>query len=235
MHVSLSEIASTVTKAGQSVGLAIGQAEDAGRAARFAAECGLAPLAAYADALGRLDRGEASGPAGDLPPGELQAEDPEKPLSALLAGPSACDLAVAAAEGVGGAAPVTLADVDAPALLLFQAMLASRYLGPGFRLTCACAGEAHLDIACRASALSMPWQDRPAALHKPCPALRVSRLAAGEEAGLIPHHSEEALSDGIAVEDRVWRQLTALAKRQLVESSETSLQQGAGAGVVDRD
>ena len=235
MQVSLSEIASTVTKAGQSAGLAVGLAEDAGRAARFAAECGLAPLAAYADALGRLDRGEASAPVGDLQRGELRAEDPAKPLSALCAGPSACDLAKEVADGAVEATPVTLADVDAPALLLFQAMLASRYLGPGFALTCACSGERHLEIACRGGALSAPWQSRPAALHQPCPALQISRLAEGEDVGLIPHHSDEALASGVEVEDQVWQGLAALAKRQLVESSETSLMQGAGAGLVERD
>ena len=99
MHVSLSEVETTVCKAAMAVGLPLGLGEDAGRAARRMMALGVGSFAAFCDALDAVDQRRSTG--FDLEPARTGVFGPKpagRLLSAIRAGPSACDLVVAAAR-----------------------------------------------------------------------------------------------------------------------------------------
>ena len=64
----------------------------------------------------------------------------------------------------------------------------------------------------------------------------VMRASHGNQAEPTEPIKEDAgTATGLEVEAELWRRLTRLADRRLVEASETSRLRGAGAGLVDRD
>ena len=72
---------------------------------------------------------------------------------------------------------------------------------------------------------------QPASWH-----LRVALRDAGTSAMLEPFAAAgRPCEDGLDVDTAVWRRLTRLAERCLVEGSEESRQRGAGAGLIDTD
>ena len=151
MHVSLSEVEATVAKAAMGVGLPPGLGEDAGRAAALMLRSGLGALSDLAGALDAVDGGASAGFDMDrvaalrLVPANGAAQ-----LSALRAGPTACDLLLAAAGPADGGGRdtaasaaagttrpqgvrelesrnvVALAAVDYPTVVLHQALDVSR-------------------------------------------------------------------------------------------------------------
>ena len=226
MHVSLNEIESTVCKAGWGVGLSLGLGEEAGRAARRLVVLGLQPLAAYAEALERVDAG------GSVPfdperalAGAFEASTPDHALSALYSGPAVRDLL--AADKTGGS--IVLTQLDAPLLVLAELLAGSEADG---RST-AFSGDA-LAGRCHGGALQFSQGDEEQlqALRN-CTLTIAPAAAPGEAAPAIEETAESAY--GLDVDPAVWRRLTGLAARRLVEASETSRLQGAGAGLVDRD
>ena len=103
MHVSLSEVEATVAKAAMGVGLPPGLGEDAGRAAALMLRSGLGALSDLAGALDAVDGGASAGFDTDrVVARRLVPANGAAQLSALRAGPTACDLLLAAAGSAGG-------------------------------------------------------------------------------------------------------------------------------------
>ena len=103
MHVSLSEVEAAVAKAAMAVGLPPGLGEDAGRAARLMLRTGLGALSDLVDALDAVDGGASVGFDADrVSAGMLVPANGARQLSALWAGPTACDLLLVAAGPAGG-------------------------------------------------------------------------------------------------------------------------------------
>ena len=222
VHVSLSEIETTVTKAALGAGLPLGLAEEAGAAARHVAQVGLDPLTAFLPALESLDSGRSAGfapdaaPAGDFRPAAAR-------LSALAAGPSALDLLAA------GEPEVRLLALDAPGVVVALALRASKR-GPGaIRLR----RDGRAEALCRGGALLLVGGTRddlvaagPCDLTLDVPEACPETAAATETA---------RLGEGAELDGALWGRLAALAARRLVAGTEASRLAGAGAGLVDRD
>ena len=103
MHVSLSEVEAIVAKAAMGVGLPAGLGEDAGRAATLMLRSGLGALSDLAGALDAVDGGASAGFDTDrVAARRLVPANGAAQLSALRAGPTACDLLLAAAGSAGG-------------------------------------------------------------------------------------------------------------------------------------
>ena len=285
MHVSLSEVEATVAKAAMGVGLPPGLGEDAGRAAALMLRSGLGALCDLAGALDAVDGGASAGFDTDrVAARRLVPANGAAQLSALRAGPTACDLLLAAAGSAGGdgrnaAAPaavdttrprgirgpgsgnvVTLAAVDYPTVVLHLVLDVSRNIDTPLLVAWFSPGAAW-PVRTRAS---RPQSDMGAPRPAAWPAGEgvcievvcrngIARLGSGALAGVSgPGPADmsigflEACSDreagvsgddgaGGDVEDETWRRLYACAGRRLVESTERSRLDGAGAGVVDTD
>ena len=210
MRVTLSEIETTVRKASVGVGLPLGLAEDAGRAAAWAALVGVGNPAVFAAALEALDTGRSVG-AG--------------PLSALRAGPTACDALLTAADG----AAVTLRAVDHPAIVLFEVLEACDGLAGALRVDWRGPDGAAVAVVRRGDGTIGGLVDRQAGPAD-------MRLALTD--GPVPPPAAarpDVLAEGVDVDDACWRCIAAFAARLLVEGTAASRLSGAGAGVVDVD
>ena len=136
MQVSLSEIETSICKAVSAVGLPLGFGEDAGRAARCMAESGIGSLAAFVDALDALDNGQSTGFNEKIAvTGKFIPKSAGQYLSALHAGPSACDLLISAASTNLEDREIILDDIDIPLVFLFVSLVASTDMNMGLRLT----------------------------------------------------------------------------------------------------
>ena len=194
MRVSLSEVETTVRKAALGVGLALGLAEDAGRAAGWAALAGVGDPGLFAAALEALDTGRSVGADADRAhAGTLTPVDGAGPLSALIAGPAACD----ALRSVAGT--VTLIAVDHPAVVLFEALEICDGLAGELRVDWRDPGGAAIEVVRRARPSSWPMMTPPragettaliwpgAAARRPCPARRARRGCRGGRCALAVH------------------------------------------------
>jgi hypothetical protein len=226
MRLSLNEVEVTVRKAALGVGLPLGLAEDAGAAAAWLAATGFPVVELIGAALEttsaepRMERGD----------GIIRFLSEEGACSVLRAGPSACDLALAAA-GLGAGTAVE-AVMDVPVLAVAQAVLASA--GSGVALTIAAAGKPAAEVADGAPAFLI----EPSALA----ALRAERvrIAPAKAPGRHPPQSfraerEAALGEGVSVDAGGWRRVQDLADRMLVPATAHSHERGAGAGLIDSD
>ena len=163
MHVSLSEVEAAVAKAAMAVGLPPGLGEDAGRAARLMLRTGLGALSDLVDALDAVDGGASVGFDADrVSAGMLVPANGARQLSALWAGPTACDLLLVAAGPAGGGGRdagsrnvVALAAVDYPTVVLHQVLDVSRGIGVPLLVAWAAPGTAG-PVGRRASAGETP-------------------------------------------------------------------------------
>ena len=180
MHVSLSEVEAAVVKAVMAVGLPLGLGEDAGRAARLMLRSDLGTLSDLVDALDAVDGGASVGFDADrVSAGRLVPVDGAKRLSALRAGPTACDLLLAAARSAGGdgrdtvtsaavdtARPrdvrspgpgnvVTLAAVDYPTMVLHEVIDVSRHVDAAFLVAWSIGGGPDIEVLCRGGVASL--------------------------------------------------------------------------------
>jgi len=216
VHISLSELEATLTKAAKGVGLPYGLGQDAARAAGHAKLQGLDCLAAFLDALDALESGRSKAAAvGDLNDGILQPPAGAI-LSSLWASPSACDLLQAGTAQGQGSAQIHLTKVDVPLVVLAQALSLKATTGANVRI--AWNGE---DVPAAARDLPRGPLD-----------IRLTLQQSGQVTVL---HKSSAPPRGLRVDERLWRRLERYADRNLVENSEESRLSGAGAGVVDRD
>ena len=237
MHVSLSEVEAAVAKAVMSVGLPLGLGEDAGRAARLMLRSGLGTLSDLVDALDAAAGGASMGLDPDrVPAGRLVPVNGAKQLSALQAGPTACDLLLAAAGSTGGGdgrGTVTLAAVDCPSVVLHEVADVSRNVDAAFLVAWSTGDGPCIEVLCRGGRASLK-SGAPAGVFGAGPAemsISVVEAVSGREDGTCADDD----GTGAETEDAAWRRLSSYAERRLVEGSERSRLAGAGAGVVDTD
>ena len=235
MHVSLSEVQTTVCKAAVAVGLPLGLGEDAGRAARHMMASDVGSIAAFADALETADEGRSTGFDADRAiAGDFVPEPAGRLLSAIRAGPSACDLVVSAARRDTGLGPITLADVDAPIVILFEALVASADMDRGLRIAWNGRGESAIEAVCWRGLL-MLIEGAPGDLLAAGPAEITLQVVAREPKVRAIAVDPRRQRDAVEIDEETWRRITAYADRLLVVATETSRLTGAGAGVVDTD
>ncbi len=235
MHVSLSEVQTTISKAAVAVGLPLGLGEDAGRAARHMMASGLGSCSAFIDALDAVDTGRSTGfdvdraVAGDFGPKPADLR-----LSALRAGPSACDLIAAAARTNIGVRRITLTQVDVPIVILFEALAASADMDHGPCVAWTAAGGGAIEAVCWRGALAL-IQGTPADRLAPSSGeITMHLLARQPSVPAIPIDPRRQ-RDGVEIDPATWRRVTTYADRLLVAATETSRLTGAGAGVIDKD
>ena len=226
---SLNEIEATVRRAAAGVGLPPGLAEDAGRTAAWLAVSGLDDLAAVRRALD-----------GCLPATSSRPDGVGTWLSALRAGPPACDLARVRPDS-----PVVLRAVDEPLLIAAAAGIATD--PDGMLWVTWRAGDAAVAVECamgRPSVRVTGRTDAPEiALRSGGADVRVGATAPGEAVTgpewLSPGDFEARLGaileTGFACPDETWTALTGHAARFLVPASAESRLKGAGAGLIDTD
>lgn len=209
MRLSLNEIEVTARKAALGAGLPLGLAEDAGMAAAWLGAAGFPVAALMRSALEttrtpcalRLEEAE----------GGWRLTGEVSPLPALMAGPSACDLAVTLAkEGRRGRLRLR---VDVPALALAQSALAS--------------ARAKVSLAVRTADGLTDADIAPLSLLRDCEI--TIEAGDGRDAQVGPAF------DGIMVEPTAWAAVQALANRMLVPATRHSRERGAGAGLIETD
>lgn len=235
MHVSLSEVQTTVCKSAVAVGLPFGLGEDAGRAARHMMASGIGSLAAFVDALDAVDQEQSTGfdaeraiagNFGPKPGGQL--------LSALHAGPSACDLVASMASTVLKIERITLTDIDVPTVILFEALAASVDMDKGQCVAWNLGGGGVIEAVCWRGSLAL-IKGTPEDLLEAGSTEITLRLVARKPRAQAITVDQRIQRDGVEIDEAMWRRVTAYADRLLVKATETSRLTGAGAGVVDTD
>ncbi|MBG04952.1 MAG: hypothetical protein CMM59_12860 [Rhodospirillaceae bacterium] len=214
MHISAAELETTVMKAAIGAGVASGIAIEIGKAAVALSDHGIDASTVIAIALKNLDRKDANGFAIDdarngifLPKAGY--------LSAILAGPSICDLLAS------GQNKIIARDLDVP--ILAVSLLAARRLGVNARHsaedlpTATCANGRFTIAENQVSAWRHPG-DIEFSLESPEGSIDQVRTARANE-----------------VDGENWLQITMFADRCLVSGSEESRLQDAGAGLIDED
>ena len=233
MQVSLSEIETSICKAVSAVNLPLGFGEDAGRAARCMAESGIGSLAAFVDALDALDNGQSTGfDTESAVMGEFIPKSAGQYLSALHAGPSACDLLVSAASTEPEFRKITLNDVDIPLVILFVSLVASTDMNMGLHLLWS--KENNIEAVCWQGSLIM-IKGTPENLCVSGPTELSILLVAKPPKGLETACNEPIQGKLIDIDEVIWRRIIAYTSRLLVEATKTSRLTGAGAGVIDMD
>ena len=240
MHVSLSELETTLWKAALGAGLPLGLGEDAGRAARHMAVSGIGSLTAYVDALDAVEAGRAGAcDASRAVSGDFVSASEGRWLSAFHAGPSACDLLVATALQGEDLNRITMAQVDAPAMILFEALGASERIARAILVRRQPTDGKPVEAVCRQGGLDFT-RGSPEEFLAPGPADLSLDLVnvepGGQDAASRPILPDPCiLKSGPTVDEAVWQRLADYAKRRLVEATAASRMTGAGAGLVDRD
>ena len=229
MHVSLSEVETTVCKAAMAVGLPLGLGEDAGRAARRMMALGVGSFAAFCDALDAVDQRRSTG--FDLErarTGDFGPKPAGRLLSAIRAGPSACDLVVSAAR-----TNITLADVDVAVVVLFEVLAASAAIEQGWRVAWNTGGGA-IEAVCWQGAL-MLIKGAPEDLLATTSADITLCPVTHEPRGPAITIDQRRQRDGVEIDRATWQRAKSYADRLLVAATEASRLTGAGAGIVDTD
>lgn len=236
MRISLSELETTLRKAALGAGLSLGLGEEAGLAAKWMAINGIASLSAFADALDAVASGRSGRFDADLASaGRFVASGAGSSLSALYAGPSACDLLEAAALSGDDPGVVNMTAVDLPAVVLCNALAASARMKRGIRVTWQAPGGKAIEVLCRGGRLDLE-KGVSGDLTAPGPVELSMALTNHEPSVARPGGVGRAVPvNGITVDDACWSRVLAYAARCLVEASDASRLTGAGAGVVDAD
>lgn len=235
MHVSLSEIQTTVCKAAVAVGLPLGLGEDAGRAARWMMASGVGSLAAFVDALDALDKGRSTGFDADRAiAGDFGPKPAGRLLSALRAGPSACDLVASAPSTDLGYGRIALTDVDVPIVILFEALVASADMDKGQCVAWNAGRGGAIEAVCWRGSLAL-IKGAPEDLLATDSAEITMHLVAREPRVPAITVDRRIQRDAVEIDEATWRRVTTYGDRLLVEATETSRLTGAGAGVIDTD
>ena len=235
MHVSLSEVQTTVCKAAVAVGLPLGLGEDAGRAARRMMASGVGSFAAIVDALDAVDEGRSTGFDADRAiAGDFGPKPAGRLLSAIRAGPSACDLVASAASTDIGFGRITLTAVDVPIIILFEVLVASADMDKGQSVAWNVGGGGAIEAVCWRGSLAL-IKGAPEDLLATDSAEITMHLVTREPRVRAITVDQRIQRDAVEIDEATWRRVTTYADRLLVEATETSRLTGAGAGVVDTD
>ena len=232
MHVSLSEVQTTVCKAAVAVGLPLGLGEDAGRAARRMMASGVGSLAAFVDALDAVDKGRSTGFDADRAiAGDFGPKPAGRLLSALRAGPSACDFVVSAASTDMEYGRITLTDVDVPIVILFEALVASADMDKGQCVAWTVGGGGAIEAVCWRGSLAL-IKGVPEDLLATGPAEIIMYLVARKPRVPAITVDQRIQRDAVEIDEATWRRVMTYADRLLIEASDNSRLTGAGSGVV---
>ena len=235
MHVSLSEVQTTVCKAALGVGLPLGLGEDAGRAARRMMASGVGSFAAFVDALESVDEERSTGFDADCAiVGNFGPKPADRLLSAIRAGPSACDLVASAARTDIGFERIVLTNVDVPIVILFEALVTSADGEMGQSVAWTVCGGGSIEAVC--------WQGSLVLIKGTCEDLLVTEAAEITMCLVTRKPSVVAITvdqriqrDAVEIDEATWHRIRTYANRLLVVATESSRLTGAGAGVVDTD
>ena len=141
---------------------------------------------------------------------------------------------MSAARSDSGFGPITLANVDAPIVILFVALVASPDLDRGLRVAWnGCGGNA-IEAVCWQGSLIL-IEGAPGDLLAAGPAEITLQVVAREPKVRAIAVDPRRQRDAVEIDEATWRRVAAYADRLLVVATETSRLTGAGAGVVDTD
>ena len=229
----MSEIETSICKATSAVKLPLGFGEDVGRAARCMAESGIGSLATFADALDSLDNGQSTGfDTESAVVGKFIPKSTGQCLSALHAGPSACDLLISAASTNPDYREIILSDVDIPLVILFVSLVASTDMNMGLCLTWP--EKNNVEVLCWHGSLVI-IKGTLKNFCVPGPAQLSILLVAEPPKGLNPTWNQHMQGKLVDIDEVIWGRIIAYTSRLLVDATETSRLTGAGAGVIDMD
>ncbi len=205
MKLSLNEVEMTMRKAARGTGLALGLAEDLGRAAAWLARVGQDGTGL---GLAGLESTQVGGQGQVFPDGLVQFDA----ARVVRDCPSALDFLVASGD------PVHMTDVDVPGLVagLAGVVATEHYL----RITLACAGHGDLIVEAGGLIGVLPMD-------------RVDIVLTCEAAEKV--ETPTSPTKDITARADVWERLSALAFKTYVPESEASRLAGAGAGLLDND
>ena len=236
MHVSLSEIQTTVCNAALAVGVPLGLGEDAGWAARHMMLIGFGSFAVFVDALDAIEGGRSTGFDADRAiDGKFGPEPTGLLLSAIRAGPSACDLVTSTAATDIKFSPITLTAVDVPSVILFEILAATVDMDQGQCVTWNTGDRGKFEAICWRGSLVL-IKGTPEDLLLPDPADITMHLVARKppEQGMTVN--QRIQREAVEIDAATWHRVTTYADRLLVVATETSRLIGAGAGgVIDVD
>ena len=235
MHVSLSEVQTTVCKAAVAIGLPLGLGEDAGRAARRMITSGVGSFTAFVDALDAIEMGRSTGFEVDRAiAGDFGPKTSGRLLSALRAGPSACDLLATATRTDLGYSRITLTDVDVPIVILFEALATLDHMDKGQCVAWNVGDNQAIEAVCWQGSLAL-IKGAPDDLLATGSAEITMHLVAREPRVQAINIDQRIQRNAIEIDEAAWHRVTTYADRLLVEATETSQLTGAGAGLVDTD
>ena len=235
MHVSLTEVQTTVCKAAVAIGLPLGLGEDAGRAARRMMVSGVGSFAAFVDALDAVDTGQSTGFEADRAiTGDFGPKPAGRLLSALHAGPSACDLLASAARTDLGYGRITLTNVDVPIVILFEVLVALDNMDKGQCVAWHVGGTGAIEAVCWQGSFAL-IKGVPDDLLATGSAEITMHLVARKPRVQATTIDQRIQRNSVEIDEATWRRVTTYADRLLVEATETSQLNGAGAGLVDTD
>jgi len=230
LHVSLSEVESTISKAVMGVGLPVGLGDEAGLAARHMMGAGLGIGTLFENALQAVDQNRSVGFKIDNScPVRFTPDINGLLLSSIISGPSAFDLASLITIEKGEPATVTLSRVDVPGIILFEALANTLDAPLGHCVSWNRTGKRSVKAIC--------W-DGSLYLIKGVP---VELLMGGPSDITITPILEKPSNKGIKFEPRAqdaaieidapsWQKIKTYADRLFVGSTETSRLFGAGSG-----
>jgi len=217
MHVSLNEIETEVRKAARGSGLAWGQAEEAGKAARWLAARDVDILPVVADVLEAHLVGHLATNI-ILSGGRWRGAD--QPLSPFVAGPAITDHAYLLAEG----GRIEIGAMARPILLVPFASAAARFLGAAIDIVLPSAQTSVTSAGADRTALAVM--------------LRIElseKIDCVRSRDSVVTNVAQASLTGAEVEPEAWARLARLAHRTYVPASSVSRERGAGAGAIDND
>ena len=240
--LSFNEIMFFFTRAAVGAGLPYGLAEDFGRSAIWIAAGGLDPAAISANALKSLDEAQSTISASQTENGAetVLRSSGEKQLSALLAGPSVCDLIPASSADSNKNQYYSAKNVDHP----FMLAAAIGALNSGSWEICwqDSGGSCYAVLTAQHANWKTFWDptdisQMSAAADVTIKSVESSLFKAEKWKGKTSYsekNRKRVLETGVQVYE-AWPIIHSFFTRCLVPSTEESRKSGAGAGLVDTD
>ena len=240
--LSFNEIMFFFTRAAVGAGLPYGLAEDFGRSAIWIAAGGLDPAAISANALKSLDEAQSTISASQTENGAetVLRSSGEKQLSALLAGPSVCDLISASSADSNKNQYYSAKNVDHP----FMLAAAIGALNSGSWEICwqDSGGSCYAVLTAQHANWKTFWDptdisQMSAAADVTIKSVESSLFKAEKWKGKTSYsekNRKRVLETGVQVYE-TWPIIHSFFTRCLVPSTEESRKSGAGAGLVDTD
>jgi hypothetical protein len=232
VHVSLSEIQSTICKAALGVGLPLGLGEDAGWAARNMMTNGIGSISVFAEALDAIEEGKSTGFDADRAgAGYFTSKPAGFLLSAIWAGPSTCDLVASTTSRNSKFSTITLINVDVPSVILFEVLASTVGVPKGLCVAWNAGSNDEIEAVCWRGSLSLIKGMRKDLLLT-APANITIQLVNQKP----PDQSMDVYRciqrEAVEIHASSWRRITIYADRLLVDASDTSRLTGAGAGSI---